>query len=464
MDPRLIVVARNEQALCEYLKRQFERDDQVQIILDRRWGERRRWIQVHEPERRRTDRRHEPGREDDLRTHGFAIIRRKREAADLAEIERLLAELHNRTAAKPPTDGSLDIHQKPCVQADTRPRRRQGPSNGNGFGELVEPAKHTAPTGGFEQDKEEWRKLVNKLGIEGLRLPENGVLCTQWRQFLDQLRDSSLPLGSDGNGLPKDPWFEKVQRVEPKTPEGRKQPSHDDLVGSVAVVATAFNIHDTPRSSSGTPTPERFEQAAREWQELPKKLGLGNPRLPLPSSGGMKFRDDGSRLFGGGQGPERSGDMVTRAHRSAGGNHMMPALPLEQPAGPKTVIRYADGRVLHGYTHSFHPEKPEFPVFPVVGGSLRKAIAVKIKDLKAVFFVREFGGDPSYNERKCFADGERPPGRKVAVKFIDGEVLIGSTVAYHPKKQGFILIPADPTSNNLKVHVVLASVTDVRFL
>ncbi|KRT71499.1 MAG: hypothetical protein XU13_C0046G0013 [Candidatus Rokubacteria bacterium CSP1-6] len=130
------------------------------------------------------------------------------------------------------------------------------------------------------------------------------------------------------------------------------------------------------------------------------------------------------------------------------------------------VVRYADGRIIKGYSHDFYPDKPHFHVLPSVAGFLfsNEATEVSVQDLKAVFFVRDFAGDPSYNERKNFLEGERPPGRKVQVTFKDGEVLVGSTVGYDRTRPAFFFIPADPKSNNLRVFVVRAAVTKVRFL
>ena len=87
-----------------------------------------------------------------------------------------------------------------------------------------------------------------------------------------------------------------------------------------------------------------------------------------------------------------------------------------------------------------------------------------MKDLKAVFFVRDFIGTPSYDERKQFLEGQQVLGRKVRVLFKDGEVLIGSTLGCDPKRQGFFLFPADPETNNLKVFVVMSAVNKVEFL
>jgi hypothetical protein len=48
------------------------------------------------------------------------------------------------------------------------------------------------------------------------------------------------------------------------------------------------------------------------------------------------------------------------------------------------------------------------------------------------------------------------------VKFVDGEVMVGSTsLSYDPKKKGFFIIPADPKSNNMRVFVVSSTVKSV---
>jgi len=138
-------------------------------------------------------------------------------------------------------------------------------------------------------------------------------------------------------------------------------------------------------------------------------------------------------------------------------------VPADEVEHGKMVVHYGNGRVIKGYSYDFYPNKPLFHLLPPVPSFsfTDEAVEVRIKDLKAVFFVRDFAGDPSYNERKWFAEGERPPGRKVEVAFPDGEVLVGSTMGYDRRRPGFFLIPADPKSNNLKVFVVSRAVTRV---
>ena len=88
-----------------------------------------------------------------------------------------------------------------------------------------------------------------------------------------------------------------------------------------------------------------------------------------------------------------------------------------------------------------------------------------VKRLKAVFVVRDFYGNPQYNERKEYIEGEAPHGLKLEVTFTDGEVMVGSTLlSYDPNRQGNFIIPADPESNNIRVFVVSSAVKSVRQL
>jgi hypothetical protein len=132
--------------------------------------------------------------------------------------------------------------------------------------------------------------------------------------------------------------------------------------------------------------------------------------------------------------------------------------------GPaKIVVRYANGKTLKGYSHDFSPLAKQFYVRqdPMAQGGGQQVV---VRDLKAVFFVRDFYGDNSLEERKHFVPGTALPGRKVEVTFNDGEVLVGATTGYAPERPGFFLFPADAKSNNVRVFVVMAAVKTVRFL
>jgi hypothetical protein len=127
----------------------------------------------------------------------------------------------------------------------------------------------------------------------------------------------------------------------------------------------------------------------------------------------------------------------------------------------RVVARYADGRLLKGFTQNFSPERSQFHLTPV-DSTGNGTVVIHTKDLKAVFFVRDFTGNPKYEEQREFA--QSPQGRKVEVTFKDGEVLVGSALGYNRERPGFFFFPADPESNTLRVFVVTSAVKAVKFI
>jgi hypothetical protein len=131
------------------------------------------------------------------------------------------------------------------------------------------------------------------------------------------------------------------------------------------------------------------------------------------------------------------------------------------PVGSAVVVRYVDGRVLKGTTHDFAPMKPNFHLADRDNPAAR-TVAVSISELKGVFFVRTFDGNPKHIENRDLAHA-KGQGRKILVTFADGEVLRGFTTGYSKDKQGFFVIPVDPGSNNSRVFVVTAAVKKVEW-
>lgn len=70
----LFVVAQDKPDLCDYLRGWFSGIQAVQVMLDRRQGERRQRAEANEPGRRRVDRRTQKEIEAEIRQTGFAII------------------------------------------------------------------------------------------------------------------------------------------------------------------------------------------------------------------------------------------------------------------------------------------------------------------------------------------------------------------------------------------------------
>ena len=156
--------------------------------------------------------------------------------------------------------------------------------------------------------------------------------------------------------------------------------------------------------------------------------------------------------------PREGGDQAPAPER--GGHRASPRRRLWVSRSPgKVVARYLDGRLLKGYT-DFDPDLLGFRLVPAEDPESEEA-EIRVADLKAVFFVRSFAGNPEYVESKDLYQ-TRPPGtRKVRVEFVDGEELVGHTRDDPAKRPGFFFSPFDPQSNNLRVFAVFDAVRRV---
>ncbi len=125
----------------------------------------------------------------------------------------------------------------------------------------------------------------------------------------------------------------------------------------------------------------------------------------------------------------------------------------------KIVARFLDGRVLKGITFNFRPERRTFHLQLDDSG---EQVEVNVDELKSVFFVKDLTGNKDYTDRR---DVERRGyGRRLEVKFIDGECIVGYTQGYSPDRPGFFMAPADPDSNNDRIYVVRESTEAVNLL
>jgi hypothetical protein len=123
------------------------------------------------------------------------------------------------------------------------------------------------------------------------------------------------------------------------------------------------------------------------------------------------------------------------------------------------VVHYQDGTILKGHSTDFFPNKAQFHLRPIDGTD---AQLISVADLKGVFTVRTFEGDPENRSRR---DIDRAGlGRKIKVTIKDGEVVIGYTSGYSPNRPAFFVFPADPDSNTERIFVVTAATTSVEFL
>jgi len=76
----------------------------------------------------------------------------------------------------------------------------------------------------------------------------------------------------------------------------------------------------------------------------------------------------------------------------------------------KIVAHFMDGRTQRGYTHDFRPDSESFHLLPSEGGGI--PTTVRLEDLKALFYVKDYGFmRRQVNRAKQFGDAP-PPARE----------------------------------------------------
>ena len=145
-----------------------------------------------------------------------------------------------------------------------------------------------------------------------------------------------------------------------------------------------------------------------------------------------------------------------RAHLNGGIDRVGAAV-----AWQKIVVRYREGSTLKGYTVDFHPSRGHFSLWPSVDAHASERVMVPLARLKALFFVKSFGGNrwhvAAESHQKAAA------GRRIEVTFFDKEVVRGTTLGYRPDGVGFFITPLDSAGNNQRVFVVNSAVRQVKF-
>ena len=135
--------------------------------------------------------------------------------------------------------------------------------------------------------------------------------------------------------------------------------------------------------------------------------------------------------------------------------------PSNLPSGwHRVVVRYTDGRLLKGFSREFTVLSTVLHVWPSPNAALSTRVAVPLHHLKAVFFVRDFDGDPDHVDDGTAGEGH---GRRIAITFLDGETLTGTTLNYSRDAAGFFVRPADSAGNNVRIFVSSRAIRHVHF-
>ena len=126
----------------------------------------------------------------------------------------------------------------------------------------------------------------------------------------------------------------------------------------------------------------------------------------------------------------------------------------------EVVAHYLDHRVVKGQSLDVDPVKPTCHIRTVDRG----VVEVKLAELKALFFVRDLAGDPGRTDADAVPIGDARSRGAVLIEleFVDGERLVGLTVRYPPVKPFFFVLPADGSSNNVRILVNRAALRGMR--
>jgi hypothetical protein len=129
----------------------------------------------------------------------------------------------------------------------------------------------------------------------------------------------------------------------------------------------------------------------------------------------------------------------------------------------RIVARFQDGRMLKGFTTDFLAARERFHIVTEDSPPGTKPAEVIVAELKALFFVKSFGGNPDHEEPSDFPE-RTAAGRRIRIIFKDGEIMAGTTQGFDRTRPGFFLVPVDARSNNERCFVVTAATEKVLFL
>jgi small nuclear ribonucleoprotein (snRNP)-like protein len=137
-----------------------------------------------------------------------------------------------------------------------------------------------------------------------------------------------------------------------------------------------------------------------------------------------------------------------------------------QMPGHKVVLKYKNGKKIKGWVDNFNPNRDIFFLHPLKEYSDSEKLDIRVSDLKAIFFVKDFIGNSDYKKVRTFENYNLniPTQRRVIAHFQDGEKLYGTSYSYNPTKIGFFIYPVDRGDNNLRIFAINTAIEEVEFL
>ena len=128
----------------------------------------------------------------------------------------------------------------------------------------------------------------------------------------------------------------------------------------------------------------------------------------------------------------------------------------------KVIVRKIDRDTVNGYVapvHFVHEGKLE------ILNTTGNVVAIDVKDIKCVFFVRDFGESDALT-RKTFTTRPRAEGLWVRIRFKDGEVLEGlmPNDLSLTMPEGFLINPPDLRGNVQRMFVPRGAIESLTVL
>jgi hypothetical protein len=127
----------------------------------------------------------------------------------------------------------------------------------------------------------------------------------------------------------------------------------------------------------------------------------------------------------------------------------------------KVVIRKMDRDSVNGYVKAAFIADGKVEVMNTSGN----VVTVDLRDIKGVFFVREFGDSESLT-RKTFPARPRMEGLWVRLRFRDNEVIEGMMPndLLQDGSDGFSILPPDPGGNTQRIFVPRSALANITVL
>ena len=127
----------------------------------------------------------------------------------------------------------------------------------------------------------------------------------------------------------------------------------------------------------------------------------------------------------------------------------------------KVIVRKIDRDTVNGYVSASFISDGKIEVLNTAGN----VVAIELREVKGVYFVREFGDSESL-PRKTFTSRPRTEGLWVRLRFRDNEIIEGMMTndLVQDGREGFSIIPPDTRSNTQRIFVPRTALAEMTVL